>query len=158
MPEILSVREHPEWAARAIGFFQKHWGTEENRVMYDDCITHALTASGVLPQWYVLSKGEAILAGAALLPNDLISRMDLYPWLAALVVEPEARGHGYSRMLVEHIRREAGCMGYPRLYLSTNHVGFYEKIGFSYLGEGYHPWGEHSRIYGIDTGVESCEE
>lgn len=76
MPEILSVREHPEWAARAIVFFQRHWGTEENRVMYDDCITHALTASGALPQWYVLSKGEAVLAGAALLPNDLISRMD----------------------------------------------------------------------------------
>ena len=31
--------------------------------------------------------------------------------------------------------------------LSTDHAGLYEKWGFRYLGQGYHPWGAESRIY-----------
>lgn len=34
-----------------------------------------------------------------------------------------------------------------KLYLSTDHAGLYEKWGFRYLGQGYHPWGAESRIY-----------
>ena len=35
------------------------------------------------------------------------------------------------------------------MYLSTDHVGLYEKWGFRYIGQGYHPWNEESRIYGL---------
>ena len=40
-----------------------------------------------------------------------------------------------------------GCCSTVRLYLSTDHAGLYEKWGFRYLGQGYHPWGAESRIY-----------
>lgn len=147
--ELLSVRECPEWAGRAIAFFQKNWGTPENREMYDDCITHALDAPGLFPQWYLLADGETAVGGAALLPNDLISRMDLHPWLSALYVEPAYRGRGYSRRLIGRALRDARAAGYGALYLSTSHIGLYERMGFSYLGDGYHPDGGRSRIYSI---------
>jgi len=33
------------------------------------------------------------------------------------------------------------------LYLCTDHIGFYEKYGFKFIGTVYHPWGDNSRIY-----------
>ena len=37
--------------------------------------------------------------------------------------------------------------GFRTLYLCTDSVGLYERYGFAYLADGYHPWGETSRIY-----------
>ena len=30
------------------------------------------------------------------------------------------------------------------------YIGYYEKYGFNFIGMGYHPWGETSRIYKLD--------
>ena len=49
-----------------------------------------------------------------------------------------------SKLLLEKIKK--GAM-YDRLYLCTDHTGFYERYGWKFIGTGYHPWGESSRIY-----------
>ncbi|WP_207204883.1 GNAT family N-acetyltransferase [Clostridium minihomine] len=68
--------------------------------------------------------------------------MDLWPWLCALYIEEEYRGHSYGFLLIEQIKQ-----GYPYLYLCTDYVGYYERYGFEYVAEGYHPSGDISRIY-----------
>ena len=82
-----------------------------------------------------------------MIPNDFISRMDLWPWICALHVAREHRGHGYGRRLLDYARADARRLGFRKIYLSTEHVGYYERYGFVYLGQGWHPWGESSRIY-----------
>ncbi|TYR78647.1 hypothetical protein FZC66_18785 [Priestia megaterium] len=37
--------------------------------------------------------------------------------------------------------------GFNKVFLCTDHIGYYEKYGFTYIDDGYHPWGSSSRIY-----------
>ena len=147
MPEIISVRQHPEYLDRAVAYFQQHWASEDSMMVYDDCIRHAGTAKSPLPQWYLLTEGERIIGCAGLITNDFISRMDLYPWICALYIEEDCRGRALGSLLLRRAAEDAARAGFPSVYLCTDHVGYYEKYGFTYVGQGYHPWGDESRIY-----------
>ncbi len=147
-PRIVSIREHPEYAERAIAWFQRTWANPASAPVYQDCITHCPTATGPLPQWYLLlDTQDRILGGAGLIPNDFISRMDLYPWVCALFIEPEHRGQAYGSLLLEKARQDARAAGFDNLYLASDHVGYYEKYGFQRIATGYHPWGESSGVF-----------
>jgi len=144
---VANVRKYPEYKNRAIEYFQKHWASKDSLMVYDDCITHSISAKGPLPIWYLLLDDDKIIGCAGLITNDFISRMDLMPWLCALYVEEAYRGQNLGKMLIDCIKQDAAAAGMERLYLCTGHVGYYEKYGFEYIGDGYHPWGEQSRIY-----------
>ena len=143
---IVSVREHPEFADTAIGYISACW-PEVRPVLYEDCIRHAVSAAGPLPQWYLLMSGGEPAGCAGLIANDFISRMDLWPWACALYVAEHMRGHAYGRLLLVRGGEDARRAGFGKLYLSTDHAGLYEKWGFRYIGQGYHPWDAESRIY-----------
>lgn len=119
-------------------------------IIYNDCMNHCIGASKPLPQWYVLSKDGDFIGCAGLVTNDFISRMDLYPWLYALYINENHRGNNYGQILIEKAKEDARRFGFANLYLCTHHIGYYEKYGFCYIGDGYHPWNEQSRIYKID--------
>lgn len=149
--EILSVREHPGLVDTFISYFQSKWASEESLLVYEDCIRSCLEAKSPLPQWYLLCDGKRTIGCAGLITNDFISRMDLYPWLCALYIEEAYRGHGYGARLIHKGREDAASAGFPKLYLCTDHIGYYERYGFGHVGTGYHPWGGSSRIYAVET-------
>lgn len=152
---IVSVRENPALCDRAIAYFQKKWASESSMMVYEDCIRASLSSDTPLPEWYLLMNGDEILGCAGLISNDFISRMDLCPWLCALYIEEAHRGHAYASLLIERIRKDAAAKGYSKLYLCSDHVGFYEKYGFTHIAQGFHPWGETSGVFECDTGIAS---
>lgn len=147
MMEIISVREKPAYKEQMIKYFQKSW-PKVYPIMYEDSITHCLESKNPLPQWYLLVSGEKEIGCAGLITNDFISRMDLYPWICALFIEKQYRGNNYGALLIKKAKEDAAEAGFQNIYLSTDHVGYYEKLGFKHIGFGYHPWEEKSRIYG----------
>lgn len=146
--KILSVKEEPKYKNIAIEYISSKWSAQ--RVVYEDCITHCISTPSPLPQWYLLEKEEEIIGCAGLVTNDFISRMDLYPWFCGLFIEEPHRGNAYGLLLMEKAKQDAVKGGFQKLYLSTAHIGYYEKYGFRYIGNGYHPWDEESRIYEIE--------
>lgn len=144
---IISVKESPKHKDKAIKYFQNKWAREDSLMVYEDCIANCITTTNPLPQWYLLENNGDIIGCAGLITNDFISRMDLYPWVCALYIEKEYRGNAYGSLLLDKAKEDAKKGGFSNLYLCTDHVGYYEKYGFTYVGTGYHPWGESSRIY-----------
>ncbi len=147
--QIISIRENPGYKNIAIAYFQRNWKSVWP-VIYEDAISHSINAKNDLPQWYLLEKEGEIIGCAGLITNDFISRVDLYPWVCALFINESERGNSYSSLLLNKAKSDSKKFGYDNLYLCTEHVGLYEKLGFTYVGRGYHPWKEESRIYGIE--------
>ena len=144
---VVSVRDNPEIIKSAINYIQSIWANPKSMRVYEDCISNCIESDNDLPQWYLLFDDEIIVGCVGLITNDFISRMDLFPWLCALYIEPKYRGNNYSKLLIDRVIIDTKKAGFDKLFLCTDHVGYYEKFGFNYLAQGYHPWGEESRIY-----------
>lgn len=144
---IVNLRDNPELLEIGIAYFQRVWGNEKTKMVYRDCISRSILAENPLPIWYLVFDGNEPIGCAGLITNDFISCMDLWPWLCALFVDERYRGRRLGADIISHIREDARKIGFAKLYLCTGHVGYYEKIGFSYICEGYHPWGQASRVY-----------
>lgn len=148
---ILALRDAPERLEEAAEYFSTKWGIP--RVVYEDCMAHSLAGAtdSPLPRWYLLLKGGRTIGSYGLISNDFNSRSDLWPWLCALYIEPEERGHAYGSLLLAHGRSEAARLGFPKVYLATDHGGYYEKYGWRFLGTCYGPSGEPARLYESST-------
>ncbi|MCE5984681.1 GNAT family N-acetyltransferase [Pseudomonas sp. LF19] len=83
-----------------------------------------------------------LLGGAALARDDLPGRPELGPWLACVLVEPQARGQGLAEKLIEGICQRARERGEATLYLHTHdQSAYYAKRGWS-VRERFEAWGK----------------
>lgn len=85
-----------DWLWQAFG------GETLPRQFFASIVQHSQTAEA-LPLTFIAVEGEQLLGTIGLWRCDLISRQDLFPWLAALYVAPAARGQGLAGKLQRHV-------------------------------------------------------
>lgn len=86
-----------------------------------------------LPLTLVAHRGEVFLGTASVVADDLKARPAYTPWLAAVFVEPEARGAGLASLLVREATARAFRLPVERLYLNAVPAvaPLYERLGWS---------------------------
>ena len=84
------------------------------------------------PHAYLLKNTDNDNIGSFLILEHELKGSDLSPWLACVVVNKKYRGQGYGNILLNHIKTTIE-ENFPEIYLTTELVGFYEKIGFKLI-------------------------
>ena len=95
---------------------------------------------------YLLMDGENIVSFATLTGQDSVRDESMVPWTGFVYTAPEYRGHRYAGRVLAHAEQVAAEKGYSRLYLSTDHVGLYEKYGYAFLENRLDYWGDDTRV------------
>jgi GNAT superfamily N-acetyltransferase len=133
---IENLAAHPALAPVLAAWVQAEWGhllperTEEMLV----AAFRQRTAPHVIPESFVAMAGDRPVGMASLIEDDMKTRPDLSPWLAAVYVLPEFRNRGVGSRLVQAVMAEASTLGVERLYLFTpDQEAFYRRLGWRTL-------------------------
>ena len=148
---IVPLCERRDMAERAAEWYHGKWGIPLEA--YTESIEASfLHEAGSVPSWYVaLDENERIIGGVGMIENDFHRRPDLTPNVCALYVEKDMRNNGIAHSLLDRAREDAGRAGIEKLYLITDHIGFYEKCGWEYLFDIEENSGDTARMYCADT-------
>lgn len=132
---ILAVSERPDlapivarWRVAAFSNYPGGWTVER--------MTAAILAPPDGPEeTFVLFDQDRPVGTAGLVREDLETRPDLTPWLAAVFVEPGFRGRGYAAALVRQVEACARSASVPILWLYTvSAEPLYARLGWQRVG------------------------
>jgi len=133
--KIVPLYEAPQFAGTVTDWLWQAFGDSLPRDFFASIIAHS-QRPGALPLTFIALDGEKLLGTVGLWRCDLISRQDLWPWLAALYVDEAARGQGLAGLLQKQVIEYAREQGYAQLHLYSACRDFYERYGWHYIGDG----------------------
>ena len=143
---VIRLREQPDWKDAACRWFHTKWGIPLEA--YEESMDACVRREASVPQWYIMLRGERIVAGLGVIENDFHDRKDLAPNVCAVYVEPDCRCQGIAGQMLDFVCRDMQGFGVDTLYLLTDHTGFYERYGWQFCcmaqGEGEE---KPSRLY-----------
>ena len=95
---------------------------------------------------YLLMDGERIVSFATLSGQDSVRDDALTPWIGFVHTAPADRGHRYAGRLLRHAEVAAANRGFERIFIATDHVGLYEKYGYTYQENRMDCWGSEQQV------------
>ncbi len=102
---------------------------------------------GQTTQVLLLTKDNQLLAFCTYAEQDDIPNTALTPWVGFVYTFPTFRCRGCMGLLLNYAQKLAMEQGHSSLYISTNHIGLYEKYGYQLFAELADIAGEQSRVY-----------
>ena len=97
-------------------------------------------------QLYLLMDDKKLVSFLTFTGQDAVRDENLTPWIGFVFTRPEYRGHRYAGLLLTHAEKAAAAKGYSGIYIATDHVGLYEKYGYTYQENRIDCWGDDMRV------------
>ena len=88
-----------------------------------------------------------IVGMVTVMKTDYYPLPEIYPWISTLFVSEEFRGHRISEKLIDFANEYARALGFDKTYIPSEHVGLYEKYGYSYIRDIVNYGGDTDRLY-----------
>lgn len=95
---------------------------------------------------FLLMDGEKLVSFLTLTGLDAVRDESMTPWIGFVFTVPEYRGCRYAGRLLAHAEDCAAKLGYRKIYIATDHVGLYEKYGYTYQENRIDIWGDDMRV------------
>lgn len=149
MIRILPLFEVPENSELITDWLFQAFGSENSRDFFASIVNSSLRPEG-LPVTFVALLDDKPVGTVGLWRCDLISRQDLYPWLAALYIDESQRGCGLGAQLQHHVEAFSRRTGFRELYLYATFANYYERFGWQYIGDGLDYPDQPVRLYRKD--------
>ena len=95
----------------------------------------------------------AAMAGGCIVGMVTIMKTDYYPlpkirpWISTLFVSEEYRGHRISEKLINFANEYAKDLDFDKTYIPSEHIGLYEKYGYTYIEDIVNYGGDTDRLY-----------
>lgn len=131
---IVSLAEVPQHREQITDWLWQAFGSENSRDFYASVVASSLSGQD-FPLTFVALDGEQLMGTVGVWRCDLISRQDLFPWLAALYVAEGFRGQGISEQLQQQVIAWCQQHHYPDIYLWSECADYYERFGWRYIGD-----------------------
>lgn len=95
----------------------------------------------------LLVEEDKLISFCTFAEKDDIQPTELTPWMGFVYTFPEYRGHRYVGLLFKEIERLAKEKNISEVFISTNHIGLYEKYGCEYKTQMMDMDNELTRVY-----------
>ena len=113
---------------------QSDWGA--GKYLYELLRDGSLKAlCGESTRVLMLTEGEKLMAFCTLAEKDDIQPTELSPWIGFVYTFPKYRGKRLAGYLLSYAEEAARSVGREFVYISTDHVGLYEKYSFTKVGD-----------------------
>lgn len=112
------------------------WGKTDGDTLEEvECFVMHTMQNDRIPQTYGIFLNNKIIGMYQFLHNDLKIRPDIYPWLADVYIDEKYRQKGFARIMLETVKNSMKDLNLKEIYLYTEYVGFYEKLGWDFVSE-----------------------
>ena len=120
MQEIVRIAERPDLVPMVAQWLWDEWHLDagDSFEAIRDAVAASVSPSGP-PQTFVLLVDNRPVGTASLVAHDLDERPNLTPWLAGVLVIPEARGRGHVIHLIQAVEVACRSAGVGTVWLHT---------------------------------------
>lgn len=139
------LADHPHHAETLAGWAHAEWGylAPEDSLEASIARFNSRAVRDRIPLCLIALEGNEPVGCVVLKPSEDITCVGLTPWLGALYVRHDRRGHGIAGNLIRFALGAAKNLGLPRLYLSTvSAETLYQRHGWQVIDR-FESVGEH---------------